>query len=544
MAIKISGNTIINDSRVVENADRIGIGTTNPYVALEISSGDVGIGTTNPTASNINTSLQSNTNVLAVGIVTANEYYGEFKGTIGDNVGILTSIIKQGNTSAEVIDTGSDGKFVVTTEGVERVIVDPSGYLNTRADIRLRRTGSNDGGIYFGDSNNNFIFGADSVEVLTFATGGTGDFVIGETVTGGTSNVTAIVKSWNSSTRELGIYNKTGNFNLPPSAETVTGASASWTTSSFSSSEEDLLTFATAGSERLRIDKDGKVGIDNNNPQVQLDVGGSSSGGIAGVTNPMLYAGFKQTGSAPNNSYGGVILGAGLNGNSPTISASKNNSGTALPLLFETDATERLRINSSGLVSIGSDGQLINESSLSVRSAGNTCVLKAEGANNHNPLICWNNRTSGDRSQIAFGDGSTFTWHGTITTNGSTVTYGGTSDYRLKQDEILITDGIEKVKLLKPRRFKWKDNLDLGICDGFFAHEIEEATPTSKATVGTKDAVATESDINVGFAKSIGEPIYQQVDQTKLIPILTAALKEAIAKIETLEAKVAALEGS
>ena len=119
--------------------------------------------------------------------------------TIGDK-------IEEGNTKAEVIDTGTDGRFVVTTEGVERVVVDPSGYLNTRADIRLRRTGSNDGALYFGDSNNNYIFGGDSVEVLTFATGGTGDFVIGETVTGSTSNVTATVKSWNSSTRELVIY--------------------------------------------------------------------------------------------------------------------------------------------------------------------------------------------------------------------------------------------------------------------------------------------------------------------------------------------------
>ena len=75
------------------------------------------------------------------------------------------------------------------------------------------------------------------------------------------------------------------------------------------------------------------------------------------------------------------------------------------------------------------------------------------------------------------------------------------------------------------------------------AHEIEDTTPTSQATIGTKDAVATESDVNVGLATSIGDPIYQQVDQTKLIPVLTAALKEAIAKIETLEAKVAALEG-
>ena len=218
--------------------------------------------------------------------------------------------------------------------------------------------------------------------------------------------------------------------------------------------------------------------------------------------------------------------------------------GTDGRFVVTTEGVERLRITSSGLVSIKSTGQLINESGLSVRSAGNTCVFKAEGNINHNPLICWNNSGSGNRSQIAFGDGTTFTSHGTIYTNGSTVTYGGQSDYRLKQDEVLITDGIEKVKLLKPRRFKWKNNLNLGICDGFFAHEIEEAIPTSQASIGTKDAVATESDVNVGLATSIGDPIYQQVDQSKLIPILTAALKEAIAKIETLEAKVAALEGS
>ena len=63
MAIKIKGDTIIDDGRVIVNADKIGIGTTNPQVALEIFSGDVGIGTTNPNASNIKESLDSNTNI-------------------------------------------------------------------------------------------------------------------------------------------------------------------------------------------------------------------------------------------------------------------------------------------------------------------------------------------------------------------------------------------------------------------------------------------------------------------------------------------------
>ena len=118
MAIKIKGDTIIDDGRVLVNADKIGIGTTNPQVALEIYSGDVGIGTTNPRSDNIETSLDTNTNILAVGIVTANEYYGTFKGTV-DPV-VAANRIQQGNTKAEVIDTGLNGHFIVETEGAER----------------------------------------------------------------------------------------------------------------------------------------------------------------------------------------------------------------------------------------------------------------------------------------------------------------------------------------------------------------------------------------------------------------------------------------
>lgn len=51
--------------------------------------------------------------------------------------------IEQGNTSAEVIDTGSDGRFVVTTEGSERMRIDNAGRVgvnvtpttNTRFDL-------------------------------------------------------------------------------------------------------------------------------------------------------------------------------------------------------------------------------------------------------------------------------------------------------------------------------------------------------------------------------------------------------------------------
>ena len=72
--------------------------------------GDVAIGTNNPNV----TVDASNTSILAVGIVTAREYYGIFKGSI--DPAVANDKISEGNTEAEVVDTGSDGHFKVTTE--------------------------------------------------------------------------------------------------------------------------------------------------------------------------------------------------------------------------------------------------------------------------------------------------------------------------------------------------------------------------------------------------------------------------------------------
>ena len=56
-------------------------------------------------------------------------------------------------------------------------------------------------------------------------------------------------------------------------------------------------------------------------------------------------------------------------------------------------------------------------------------------------------------------------------------------------------------------------------------------TAVPEAISGTKDEVDSDN-----------KPVYQGIDQSKLVPLLTAALQEAITKIETLETKVAALE--
>ena len=127
---------------------------------------------------------------------------------------------------------------------------------------------------------------------------------------------------------------------------------------------------------------------------------------------------------------------------------------------------------------------------------------------------------------------------GSISTNGSATSYNTSSDYRLKQNEVAISDGITRLKTLKPYRFKWKADTSKTV-DGFFAHEV---TAVPEAVKGTKDAVADKDNATLGIKKD--DPIYQQIDQSKLVPLLTAALQEAITKIETLETKVAALEAA
>ena len=120
-------------------------------------------------------------------------------------------------------------------------------------------------------------------------------------------------------------------------------------------------------------------------------------------------------------------------------------------------------------------------------------------------------------------------------------TFDTNSDYRLKEDVVNITNALTTVKALKPYQYKWKHDGKLG--QGFIAHEAQEVLPDVGIVSGTKDAVHAEDDPEKGHWKK-DDPIYQGIDYSKLVPLLTAALQEETAKREALEARVAALEGS
>ena len=140
---------------------------------------------------------------------------------------------------------------------------------------------------------------------------------------------------------------------------------------------------------------------------------------------------------------------------------------------------------------------------------------------------------------------------GGISTSGTSTSFNTTSDYRLKENETAITDGITRIKQLKPYKFNFKADADTTL-DGFFAHEVSDVVP--EAIMGEKDAMIPEilytaedelpEGKNIGDVKEATKIDPQGIDQAKLVPLLTSALQEAITKIETLEAKVTALENA
>ena len=192
---------------------------------------------------------------------------------------------------------------------------------------------------------------------------------------------------------------------------------------------------------------------------------------------------------------------------------------------------ERLRIRYDGKVNVGGNSGL--NSKFVVRDTGNDLFGVYMANESHGTIATLKGGTSGSPAgtltYISFqrNDGNT---RGSITNSGSTqLSFNTSSDYRLKENVVAISDGITRLKTLKPSRFNFKEDPNLTV-DGFIAHEV---TAVPESVTGTKDEV--DSD---------GKPIYQGIDQSKLVPLLTAALQEAITKIETLEAKVSALEGS
>ena len=264
----------------------------------------------------------------------------------------------------------------------------------------------------------------------------------------------------------------------------------------------NYLMFQVNNAERMRIDASGNVGIGNTgNSSRKLDIT-QDSGQSAGV----------RVRSDGSGAYYQMFTGTA----NPKIGSSHNTDQIEL----HTGGSERMRIGAGGNVSIGVT----------------TAAARFDVTANVNPLVKFHQQSTANDigvimqharglsgfsgKMIAFrrNDGTEV---GSVVIGVSSTSYNTSSDHRLKESVTYDFDATTRLKQLKPCRFNFIDNADTTV-DGFLAHEVQSVVP--EAITGTHNEVDDD-----------GNPVYQGIDQSKLVPLLVKTIQELEARITALE---------
>ena len=332
-------------------------------------------------------------------------------------------------------------------------------------------------------------------------------------------------------------------------------------------------------STAMQIDSSGNVGIGTANPAYNLDL--QSSGDT--VLN------VKSTGTGDADAV--VVLDAADTGEAVVMfrvdgtekaSIEWYDAGQDLNIVtaagtngsidFQPNGSLAMRIESDGNVGIGTQnpshkihvpsGNIFAGSPVTAFPAVDTSgsgagLLSAgviAGVRDNYSLTLNRHTTTGSVAQFYY-SGS---FKGSISVTGSATAYNTSSDYRLKENITPVQGAADIVKAMQPVTYTFKS--DGSWHDGFLAHELQELHP--RAVIGEKDAMkdeeyevtpaveATYDDEGVELTPAVpavmgtrSVPDYQGVDYSKLTTILTAALQEALNKIDALETRLTALEG-
>jgi hypothetical protein len=228
-----------------------------------------------------------------------------------------------------------------------------------------------------------------------------------------------------------------------------------------------------------------------------------------------------------NNTTGNIYFGDGQDNDIGKISYNHSDN----TMIFSTGAVERFRAGTEVAV---------NDGAVDTGAA----VFKVKGAQNNDVAIFVHKNTSGSEVMFRFRDGDQTTC-GTIgiDTGGNSVSYNTSSDYRLKENVEYNFDATSRLKQLKPARFNFISNADKTV-DGFLAHEVSSIVP--EAIQGEKDAFEKYREHQeIPDGKSVGDfkldenenkiPLYQGIDQSKLVPLLVKTIQELEARITELE---------
>jgi hypothetical protein len=183
---------------------------------------------------------------------------------------------------------------------------------------------------------------------------------------------------------------------------------------------------------------------------------------------------------------------------------------------FLIGTSESMRIDSNGKLLVGSttntNARIVSVADL---SAMHTCTFQNSANNTGNIFLRQQNYLGQDCGNI-------------VQSGSTTVSYGTSSDYRLKENVVYDFDATTRLKKLKPCRFNFIADGTDKVVDGFLAHEVandvDDNAIVPEAIVGQKDAVDDD-----------GNPILQQIDQSKLVPLLVKTIQELEARITALE---------
>ena len=262
-------------------------------------------------------------------------------------------------------------------------------------------------------------------------------------------------------------------------------------------------TGTSAASEKVRIGETGNVGIANTSPNAQLHIGDSSAEGDA--TNPAIQIGGTTT----------YRLGMYTSAEGAVIENKNGDDGIQFRV---KTAGEAMRLYSDGKLLLNATASFAGEAlQVTGKSSGSSdygIIVKGGGASTNYALRVLHS-TGGVVGSISFSDTST--------------AYNTSSDYRLKENVEYDFTALDRVAQLKPARFNFIADADTTV-DGFLAHEVQDIVP--EAITGEKDAVDDE-----------GNPEYQGIDQSKLVPLLTKAIQEQQTIIDDLKTRIETLEG-
>ena len=270
------------------------------------------------------------------------------------------------------------------------------------------------------------------------------------------------------------------------------------------------------------VDKSGKCGIGTTAPLRQLHIENTSANSEIAFT-------------AATNGVSSVLFGDGQTGTDVYRGYVQYNH-TDDKMLFGVGSAYTMSLNTASNT-FGLD-YITYSSPYGMRVRANGSYSHQEGIvlSTHGNALRWKANMDGSSNQVGAANATAF---------------NATSDYRLKENIEDLADGITKVKQLQPREFNWISDETKTLEDGFIAHEVATVVPS--VVRGSKDEVVVWQEgeelpdgVSLGDNKLDDDgntiPEYQGIEYGKLVPVLTKALQEAIAKIETLETENTAIK--